>query len=126
MQKMAVGLFDPLDEQGWGHITGADLNSSHAQQVAYEAALQSFVLLKNDGAALPFTAGLKLAVVGPMATDASLYKSDYAGGGLPPGQPSIADALRAASNELAIAGDAAEETTVSGVSESRVVCMSNL
>jgi beta-glucosidase len=48
----------------------ADMNSSHSQQVAHEAALQSFVLLKNDGGTLPLTLGAKVAVVGPLADTA--------------------------------------------------------
>ena len=41
-----------------------DINSSLHQQISYEAALQSFVLLKNDGHALPIKQGASVAVPG--------------------------------------------------------------
>ena len=46
---------------------------THAQQVAHEAALQSFVLLKNEGRTLPLKLGASVAVIGPLADTASLY-----------------------------------------------------
>ena len=59
----------------WASLTLEDLNSTHAQTVAYEAALQGVVLLKNKNAALPLAGSSKpsIAVVGPMATNAQLY-----------------------------------------------------
>jgi beta-glucosidase-like glycosyl hydrolase len=41
------------------------INSTHAQQLNLEAALQSFVLLQNDGGVLPFTRGKKTLLLGP-------------------------------------------------------------
>eukprot|EP00041_Stephanoeca_diplocostata_P032967 m.1075633 g.1075633 ORF g.1075633 m.1075633 type:complete len:890 (+) comp24243_c0_seq1:40-2709(+) len=93
MQKMKVGIFDPVEDQTWTKLTTADLNTSYAQQVAFEAALQGQVLLKNDGNTLPLKTGVKLAVVGPMATDPSLYHSDYVTAAVPSFQYSIAAAL---------------------------------
>jgi len=99
MQKMKVGLFDPLEGNPWRNLTLNDMNSTHAQTVAYEAALQSFVLLKNEWAVagktkvLPFKLGMKVAVVGPMSNDAAKYNSDYAAAGMPQHSPSIADAV---------------------------------
>ena len=47
--------------------------------MAYEAALQSFVLLKNSPGALPLKRGIKLAAVGPMVNQVDGLRSDYAG-----------------------------------------------
>jgi hypothetical protein len=95
MQKMLVGLFDPPEGNPWAKLGLDDMNSSHSQQVAHEAALQSFVLLKNDKGTLPLKLGSNVAVVGTLATTASLYNSDYAVAGMPPNSPSIADAVTA-------------------------------
>ena len=61
-QKLKVGVFDPLEQQPWGHLGAESLNSTAAQRVAQEAAEQSLVLLKN-AATLPLTRGLKVALV---------------------------------------------------------------
>merc|ERR1719272_2319920 len=63
-QKMKVGLFDPPEDSPWTSIGLDDINSTYAQSVAYDAALQGMVLLKNKGA-LPTKAGSNIAVIGP-------------------------------------------------------------
>ena len=55
----------------------ADVNHSMHQQISYEAALQSLVLLKNDRA-LPIKDGTKVAVVGPHSVSRNGLFSDYA------------------------------------------------
>ena len=57
-----------------------DINSSLHQQISYEAALQSFVLLKNDGPVLPIRQGSSVAVVGPHSMSRSQLFSDSAAG----------------------------------------------
>ena len=54
-----------------------DVNNSRHQQISYEAALQSFVLLKNDGV-LPLKEGSHIAVLGPHAVSRTGLFSDYA------------------------------------------------
>ena len=102
MQKMKAGVFDPLEGQEWVGLGEEDLNTTLHQQVAYEAALQSLVLLKNGeprpghtARPLPLKRGIKLAVVGPLAFETTGLVSDYAkwSNGNPP--PSIASALTA-------------------------------
>ena len=75
-QRFSLGLFD--DSDPWSAIGAPDLNSTRSQQVAYEAALQGMVLLQNERGALPFATGTRIAVVGPLAYDASMYLSSYA------------------------------------------------
>ena len=121
LAKMRVGVFDPVTSEPWAPWTTLDesaLNSSHAQRVAYEAALQSIVLLKNSGGALPLGRGGKLAVVGPMAVKTAGLRSDYAHWSSPTLPPSIAEALAAANRGGATrvaAGVGVDSTNASGV-----------
>eukprot|EP00729_Bicosta_minor_P012589 gene12589-23156_t len=103
IQKMKVGAFDPLEVQlEWTSLGVKDLNTTAHQQVAYDAALQSLVLLKNGNAGrsgtetdhaptaapaatsaaealpLPLARGKSLAVVGPLAFETDGLVSDYA------------------------------------------------
>lgn len=84
MQKMSVGMFDPPSSQEWTRLNYTAMNSSFAQRVSYEAALQGLVLLKNGntgdstGAPLPLKPGVRLAVVGPMAFEKEGLLPDYA------------------------------------------------
>ena len=78
----------------------ADVNHSLHQQISYEAALQSLVLLKNDGA-LPINEGVKIAVVGPHSISRNGLFSDYAASshcfnGTDACVPTIAEGLAAA------------------------------
>jgi beta-D-xylosidase 4 len=74
--RFKVGLFDPLEDQQYVNIPISVVNSTEHQDVVFDAALQSFVLLKNDGNVLPFKAGLRLAVLGPhVATQRDLFES---------------------------------------------------
>ena len=65
--RMRQGDFDPVEDIEWAAIPANVINSSAHQAVAYDAALQSMVLLKNRGEVLPLKPGVKLAVVGPGA-----------------------------------------------------------
>jgi beta-D-xylosidase 4 len=93
--KLSLGLFDPLDSSSspWAHLGLSDINTTHARAVAFEAALQGVVLLRNDAHALPLGTGSRVAVLGPLGNDSSLLISDYnVAGGVANG-PSIFEAL---------------------------------
>jgi len=47
--RFITGQFDPLDDTPYTKIGAEAVNSTAAQQLNLEAALQSFVLLKNRG-----------------------------------------------------------------------------
>jgi beta-glucosidase-like glycosyl hydrolase len=66
--QMRLGLFAPKSEQPYFNPSKygiAQIDTPAHQQLAYEAALQSLVLLKNEKATLPLKTGLKIALVGP-------------------------------------------------------------
>jgi beta-glucosidase-like glycosyl hydrolase len=73
-----AGRFDPVDSIEWSTFGKETVNSTEHQQISYEAALQSMVLLRNDDNVLPLKSGVSVAVVGPMANDPSRYLSSYA------------------------------------------------
>jgi hypothetical protein len=138
MHKMKVGLFDPPANatDGGGAASAASgaasgtpadwrtlgleaVDSPKTQQVAYEMGLQGMVLLKNGASSaptatsaapvLPLAPGSKVAVVGPFATDPSLYHSDYAGDTVSAKYSvSIGDAIARVNNASAGAATAIE------------------
>lgn len=114
-QLFEAGLFDPIASVEWSTIDASEINSTRHQEINYEAALQSIVLLQNEPAKggqssdatghadhtnmLPLQRGKQVAVVGPHAEGGFGLLSDYAAeqscfdnsdGCI----PSIADAVR--------------------------------
>ena len=73
-----AGRFDRIEDIEWSKYGADDVASDHHHQIRDEAALQSFVLLKNAGNTLPLKPGVNVAVVGPQATGTGLF-SDYYG-----------------------------------------------
>jgi beta-D-xylosidase 4 len=72
-----VGYFNPPAE--YSSLNWADVNTSHAQSVAYQAAVEGATLLKNDGT-LPLSKTLSnVAVIGPWANATIQMQGNYAG-----------------------------------------------
>lgn len=81
-----AGRFDPLGDSTsnpWTHIGQEVINSTEHQLVLKEAALQSYVLLKNreisSGPTLPLKKAAKVVVLGPQAFSRGLF-GDYSNG----------------------------------------------
>ena len=74
--RMLLGEFDLDDDSSnpfWDKEHGCEVIGAPAhRQVAYEAAVQSLVLLRNDGV-LPLPAGTRVAVIGPMTNATWMY-----------------------------------------------------
>ena len=70
------------------------IDTTAHQQLAYEAAQQTVVLLKNEQGTLPFKAGGKVAVVGPHFNATEALISNYHGSRCvdapPPSGPAVA------------------------------------
>jgi beta-glucosidase len=73
--KAALGLFD----QPYVDVDAAAAAYGRApdRALAYEAAVQSLVLLRNEGAVLPLAPNASIAVIGPAADDVRLLQGDY-------------------------------------------------
>ncbi|KAJ6655616.1 hypothetical protein lerEdw1_004968 [Lerista edwardsae] len=77
--RMRLGEFDPPTMNPYNLLGPANVQTEAHRQLALEAAVRSFVLLKNQRGTLPLKApGKGFAVVGPFADNPSLLFGDYA------------------------------------------------
>ncbi|KAG0695043.1 glycoside hydrolase family 3 protein [Suillus ampliporus] len=74
-----LGYFDPEDQQPYRAYDWSNVNTSPAQQLAYQAAVEGIVLLKNDGT-LPFSSNINnIALIGPWANATWQMEGSYFG-----------------------------------------------
>ena len=77
--RMRLGMFDPPERVPYTTIPYEVVNSAENQTLAHRAALESIVLLKNDGI-LPLSPDTpNIAVIGPNAHDAEVLLGNYFG-----------------------------------------------
>jgi beta-glucosidase len=72
-------MFDPQEQVPFASIPESVINSAAHRQLAYEAAIKSVVLLKNDNAILPLRDLRSLYVIGPTAANAEVLMGNYYG-----------------------------------------------
>jgi beta-glucosidase len=78
--RFKLGLFDPEELVPYAGIGVDAINSPEHRRLAREAAVESLVLLKNDGGVLPLAKDLgKVYVTGPLAADAAVLLGNYSG-----------------------------------------------
>ncbi|XP_071113290.1 uncharacterized protein [Haliotis cracherodii] len=77
--RMRLGEFDPLTMNPYASIDMTSIQGAAHRQLSLDAAMKSFVLLKNTGGFLPFkTSGFdNIAVLGPMADNIKQLFGDY-------------------------------------------------
>ncbi|KAG1730244.1 glycoside hydrolase family 3 protein [Suillus paluster] len=74
-----LGYFDPEDWQPYRTYNWSNVNTSPARQLAYQAAVEGIVLLKNDGT-LPLSSSVNnIALIGPWANSTSQMQGNYFG-----------------------------------------------
>ena len=74
-----LGYFDPADSVPYRSLGASDVNTAAHQQLAYTAAVEGIVLLKNDGT-LPLSKKVSnIALIGPWANATKQMQGNYQG-----------------------------------------------
>lgn len=80
LARFKMGQFDPDEMVPFSSIPYSVVDSKENQNLAFEAARKSMVLLKNDKNILPLSKELKkVAVIGPNANDIDVLLANYNG-----------------------------------------------
>jgi beta-glucosidase len=91
--RMKLGLFDPPEMVPYTKIDQKLLDGAEFRALARRLANESMVLLKNDGVLPLKTAGIKIAVVGPLAEQTHVLLGNY--NGTPTHTVSVLEGLKA-------------------------------
>ena len=91
--RMKLGMFDPPETVPYNKIDEKLLDSAEHRALARKLADESMVLLKNDGVLPLKTSGLKIAVVGPLASQTKVLLGNY--NGTPTHSVSVLEGLKA-------------------------------
>ncbi|MGB8029915.1 MAG: glycoside hydrolase family 3 C-terminal domain-containing protein [Terracidiphilus sp.] len=90
--RIKLGMFDPPDLVPYTKIDEKELSSPAHRDLARKLADESLVLLKNDGTLPIKTSGIKIAVIGPLASQTRVLLGNY--NGSPTHTVSILEGLR--------------------------------
>jgi len=74
-----LGLFDPIENQPYWHVSPEVVNTDASQTFNLFATQSTFVLLKNDGPILPIPRGKAIAVIGPHGNATTAMVGNYLG-----------------------------------------------
>ena len=94
--RFELGTLDPAEDLPWANLGADVISSPEHTALAYKAAREAMVLLKNNGV-LPLSKSIKkIAVVGPNADNASMHNGNYNGTPTAENTLSILEAIRRA------------------------------
>lgn len=80
LTRFKLGMFDPPEQVPFAAIPAGVVGCDEHRRLAYQAALQSVVLLKNKGGVLPIAPGTrKIFVTGPTAASLEVLLGNYYG-----------------------------------------------
>ncbi len=80
LTRFKLGLFDDVDDHEYNTIKPEVVDSDEHRQLAYEAAVKSIVLLKNESDLLPLSSDVNsLYIVGPHASSEEVLLGNYYG-----------------------------------------------
>jgi beta-glucosidase len=91
--RMKLGMFDPPEMVSYAKIDEKELDSREHRAMALDLAKESMVLLKNDGTLPLKKAGIKIAIVGPLADQWRYLLGNYTG--IPSHTVSVLEAIKA-------------------------------
>ncbi|XP_065919367.1 uncharacterized protein [Dysidea avara] len=77
MARMRLGEFDPDEMNPYKSLSMDNVCSDEHKQLAINAAIQTFVLLKNANNLLPLRKNANIAIVGPFGKNVDLLTGDY-------------------------------------------------
>jgi len=77
--RFELGLFDPIENQPYWHVSPSQIATPQAKDLNLLSALESMVLLKNEGKILPFPTGKSVAVIGPHSNAREALVGNYLG-----------------------------------------------
>lgn len=77
--RYRLGELDPRGADRHGSLGERDIDSATHRDLALRAAVQSLVLLKNDGSRLPLATDAHIAVIGPNADALAALEANYQG-----------------------------------------------
>jgi beta-glucosidase len=90
--RMKLGMFDPPEMVPYSKIDESELNSAAHRALARKLANESMVLLKNDGVLPLKTSGIKIALIGPLASQTKFLLGNY--NGIPTHTVSILEGMK--------------------------------
>ena len=77
--RFKLGMFDPQEDVPFASTPESVINCDAHRELAYEAAVKSIVLLKNENNALPLRDIRTMYVIGPTAASAEVLMGNYYG-----------------------------------------------